>query len=214
MIAHHITRALTIATLVGLSPPAHSETFITDVWTDTWLAMSVNGAQVFQDHSLFPTKRAFNAESFRFEAQRPFVIGITATGFQKSGLDIESTSRQNMSGGGVMLQIKDANGTVVTASNANWTCLVTRETPLQNSCGNAPDPSQGACAFDITDTPVGWDTADFDASDWQTASVWNESDVRPKDVDDRIKWDSAAQLISGANLDTNNIVLCRIEVNL
>jgi hypothetical protein len=43
---------------------------------------------------------------------------------------------------------------------------------------------------------VGWDTADFDA--------------RPKDGDNRITWDSAAQFISGSNLDTNNTVLFRI----
>lgn len=119
----------TIATLalLCLSSPVHSaETFTADVWADNWFEMRINGRKVAEDSVPITTERSFNAESFEFVADRPFVIGLVAKDFKENdtGLEYIGTRRQQMGDGGVILQIKDGSGEPVAVSNAEWQCLV------------------------------------------------------------------------------------------
>ncbi len=200
-----------------LATYATAETYAVDVWADNWFALSVDGTQVAEDSVPIITERSFNAESFAFDAEPPFVLGLTAKDFKEndSGLEYIGTRRQQMGDGGVILQIKNAAGQTVVVSDADWSCLVVHEAPLDKSCEGESDPvaGEGACAFTITDTPDSWDTADFDASDWPAATVHSAADVDPKMGYDDISWDPAAALIWGPDLETNNTVLCRLVVN-
>lgn len=209
------TTAAILSTLTAFG--AKAETFSADVWADNWFSMSVNGTQVAEDSVPITTERSFNAEQFTFEATRPFVIGVTAKDFKENdtGLEYIGTGRQQMGDGGIIFQIKDAGGDIVSVSDASWSCLVTHMAPLQKSCASEDNPvaGSGACGFETTDTPTGWDTADFDASDWQAATEWSESAVRPKDGYEEVTWDAAAQLIWGTDLETDNTVLCRAVIN-
>jgi hypothetical protein len=161
-------------------------------------------------------ERSFNAESFEFEADRPFVIGLVAKDFKEndSGLEYIGTRRQQMGDGGVILQIRDAAGGTVAVSNADWQCLVIHTAPLDKSCEGEANPvaGEGACAFEAINEPDGWDQAGFDASAWPQASVFTERDVGPKDGYDRIDWVEDARLIWGLDLEQSNTILCRMTV--
>ena len=196
---------------------AGAETFSADVWADNWFEMRIDGTQVAQDSVPITTERSFNAESFTFEAARPFVIGVVAKDFKENdtGLEYIGTGRQQMGDGGLILQIRDAAGQTVAASSAEWACEVIHTAPLDKSCEASTNPvaGEGACTFDSVDEPDGWDTASFDASEWPQADVFTAREVSPKDGYDDINWDPKAALIWGPDLEQSNTVLCRITVN-
>ena len=210
-------RVIAISALLFLSTTALSaESFFADVWADNWFEMRIDGAQVAEDSVPITTERSFNAESFEFEADRPFVIGLVAKDFKENdtGLEYIGTGRQQMGDGGVVVQIKDAAGGTVAVSDADWRCLVIHAAPLDKSCEGEANPvaGEGACAFEAMDEPGGWDQAGFDASDWPQASEYSEREVSPKDGYDRIDWVEGAQLIWGPDLEQSNTVLCRLTV--
>ncbi|WP_018690010.1 hypothetical protein [Ahrensia kielensis] len=210
-------RAIATATLISLLPTVSSaETLFADVWADNWFEMRINGQQVAEDSVPITTERSFNAESFEFEAERPFVVGLVAKDFKANdtGLEYIGTRRQQMGDGGVIVQIKDAGGNVVTASNSDWQCLVIHTAPLDKSCEQASNPiaGEGACTFEAMDEPTGWDLAGFDASNWPQANSYTEREVSPKDGYDQISWAKDAELIWGPDLEQSNTVLCRIVV--
>tara|TARA_R110001606_G_scaffold11354_6_gene49310 strand:- start:22702 stop:23358 length:657 start_codon:yes stop_codon:yes gene_type:complete len=193
-----------------------AETYTADVWADNWFSLSVNGEQVAEDSVSITTERSFNAESFSFTAKRPFVLGLTAKDYKENdtGLEYIGTRKQQMGDGGLILQIKDANGKTVAVTNDGWKCMVTHHAPVSKSCAEESNPiaGQGACKFEVTEEPADWNTIDFDASGWQSATEHSERSVRPKDGYDRISWDNNAQFIWGADLETDNTILCRLVV--
>lgn len=207
---------LATSTLFFTGQAVSAETFTADVWADNWFSLSVNGTQVAEDSVPITTERSFNAESFSFTAQRPFVLGLTAKDFKENntGLEYIGTRRQQMGDGGVILQIKDASGATVAVTDDKWMCMVTHRAPTDKSCEKQDSPvaGQGPCGFEVADEPADWDNTDFDASSWSAATEHSESAVSPKDGYDRISWDNNAQLIWGADLETDNTVLCRFVV--
>ncbi|MEJ6815112.1 MAG: hypothetical protein QNK87_12895 [Octadecabacter sp.] len=86
--------------------------------------------------------------------------------------------------------------------------------PVDKSCESDADPvaGQGACGVDASGEPDGWDSVDFDATDWPAADVYSEREVSPKDGYDEITWDASADLIWGPDLEQSNTVLCRLTV--
>ncbi len=209
--------SLTVLALASLVPAAAvAETYSADVWADNWFEMRINGVQVAEDSVPITTERSFNAESFDFDAARPFVIGVVAKDFKENdtGLEYIGTNRQQMGDGGLIVQIKDAAGATVAVTDAGWQCMVTHVAPLDKSCESVDDPvaGEGACGFETEDEPTGWDTADFDATGWAAADVYSEAEVSPKFGYDEISWDTSAELIWGPDLEQSNTVLCRLTV--
>ncbi|SHF44516.1 hypothetical protein SAMN05444273_10684 [Litoreibacter ascidiaceicola] len=206
----------TLALLFLSTNTLPAETFSADVWADNWFEMRINGTQVAEDSVPITTERSFNAESFEFEAERPFVIGLVAKDFKEndSGLEYIGTRRQQMGDGGVIVQIKDAAGATVSISTADWQCLVTHTAPLDKSCEGEAKPvaGKGVCAFEAMDEPNGWDRTGFDASNWPQAKEFSEREVSPKDGYDRIDWVEDARLIWGPDLEQSNTILCRQTV--
>lgn len=193
-----------LASLPVLAGAAQAETYSADVWADNWFEMRIDGARVAEDSVPITTERSFNAESFTFEAERPFVIGLVAKDFKENdtGLEYIGTRRQQMGDGGVIVQISDPAGSTVAVSDADWQCLVIHTAPLDKSCEGEADPvaGQGACAFEVIEEPAGWDRAGFDASDWPQATEHSERAVSPKGGYDQIDWASDARLIWGPDL--------------
>jgi hypothetical protein len=193
-----------------------AETYSADVWADNWFEMRINGVQVAEDSVPITTERSFNAESFTFEAETPFTIGLIAKDFKENdtGLEYIGTGRQQMGDGGVIVQIKDSSGDTVVVSDAAWQCLVIHTAPLDKACEGAANPvaGEGACGFEALDAPTGWDAAGFDAADWPQADVFSESAVDPKMGYDDIRWTDTAEFIWGPDLEQSNTVLCRLTV--
>lgn len=211
-------RLLAAMTVLSVSPAhAWAETYAADVWADNWFEMRINGAKVAEDSVPITTERSFNAESFQFQAERPFVVGLVAKDFKENdtGLEYIGTRRQQMGDGGVIVQIKDASGEIVAASDAAWQCLVIHTAPLDKACERASHPVAGeeACTFEVADEPAGWDQAGFDASAWPQADVYSEREVSPKGGYDEIRWSDAAKLIWGPDLEQSNTILCRFTVD-
>ncbi|WP_027134606.1 PEBP family protein [Geminicoccus roseus] len=210
-------RLLAAMTVLSVSPAhARAETYAADVWADNWFEMRINGAKVAEDSVPITTERSFNAESFQFQAERPFVVGLVAKDFKENdtGLEYIGTRRQQMGDGGVIVQIRDASGETVAVSDAAWQCLVIHTAPMDKACERAPHPvaAEGACMFEAAEEPAGWDQAGFDASDWPQATVHSEREVSPKDGYDDIRWSAAAKLIWGPDLEQDNTILCRFTV--
>ncbi|WP_299655216.1 hypothetical protein [uncultured Jannaschia sp.] len=91
-----------------------------DVWADNWFEMRVDGVQVAEDSVPITTERGFNAETFAFEAERPFTIGLVARDFieDDTGLEYIGTRRQQLGDGGVIAQVRDAFGATVAVTDA------------------------------------------------------------------------------------------------
>lgn len=195
----------------------HAETFSADVWADNWFELRVNGTTVMTDSVPITTERSFNKESFTFEAERPFVLGLVAKDFKENdtGLEYIGTARQQMGDGGVILQIHDSTGAAVVVSDAQWQCMVIHTAPVDKACARESDPvaGEGACGFAVQDEPDGWDSAGFDASDWPQASLYTAADVDPKFGYDEVDWAPEARFIWGPDLEQSNTMLCRRTVN-
>ena len=136
----------TVAVTCCLAHAASAETFSADVWADNWFSFNVNGQQVAEDSVSITTERSFNAESFDFAADRPFVIGLTAKDFKEnnSGLEYIGTRKQQMGDGGVILQVKDASGNVGTCSFELTveSVLGIESNELNNAISMYPNPAQ------------------------------------------------------------------------
>ena len=205
-----------VAGVLFAASPALADTFQADVWADNWFEMRINGETVAVDSVPITTERSFNAESFTFEAERPFTIGLIAMDFRENdtGLEYIGTRRQQMGDGGVIAQIRDGAGNTFAVTDGDWQCLTIHTAPLDTSCERDPNPiaGQGACGFDAMDPPAGWDSPGFDASTWPAATTYSARAVDPKDGYDRIRWDNAAEFIWGPDLERSNTVLCRLTV--
>lgn len=199
-----------------LTQAVSAETYTAEVWADNWFQLNINGVKVAEDSVPITTERSFNAERFSFEAKSPFSIGLIAKDFKENntGLEYIGSRRQQMGDGGVIIQIKNSKGKTVAVTNDKWQCMVTHHAPVNKSCAEEINPiaGQGACGFEVTKTPANWDTINFDASGWQSATEHSEDAVRPKDGYNRISWDDNAKLIWGSDLETDNTMLCRLVV--
>ena len=210
--------AIITAILLGSAPTSGAaETYWADIWADNWFELRVNGTQVAEDSVPITTERSFNAESFTFEADAPFVLGLVAKDFKENdtGLEYIGTRRQQMGDGGVIVQIRNAAGETVIVSDDNWQCRVLHSAPLDKSCESVSDPVAGigACGFDIAEEPEGWDQPRFDAADWPFATLYSAADVSPKQGYDDITWSPQAQFIWGPDLEQSNTVICRLAVD-
>ena len=211
---NHTLTATALLTLCASSLSA--ETFSADVWADNWFEMRIDGMQVAKDSVPITTERSFNAESFTFEAERPFTIGVVAKDFieNDTGLEYIGTRRQQMGDGGIIFQIMGEDGAPVAVSNGDWQCLVIHTAPRDKACESEADPvaGEGVCDFDLSPAPKGWDETGFDTSDWPQASVYSAAQVSPKMGYDDVTWSESAEFIWGPDLEQSNTVLCRITV--
>ena len=191
-----------------------SSTFVAEVWTDNWFSLTVNGEFVGEDSVPITTERSFNAETFTFDATYPLTIAVEAKDFKEtdSGLEYIGEGNQQMGDGGLILQITDqTTGEVVAVSSGDWRTLVIHEAPLNKDCEDSNDPDN-ECESRIIDAPSDWTAPDFDDSTWTNATEWTAADVGPKDGYDQIDWDPTAELIWGADLESDNTVLARLTV--
>ena len=210
------TRTIVPATAATETAPGQGATseFVAEVWADNWFALYVNGELVGEDSTPITTERSFNAETITFTATYPLTIAIEAKDFKEtdSGIEYIGERNQQMGDGGLIAQITDVRtGKVVAVTSSGWRLKVIHRAPLNPECEKAQDPD-AACRFERTKAPPGWAGADFDDGNWSAATEWTAADVRPKDGYNQIKWDGAARLIWGSDLEVDNTILVRLTV--
>lgn len=202
--------------LVTIASSASAEGISADVWADNWFALYVNGQKVAEDSVPITTERSFNAESFSFSAERPFVLAIMAKDFKENdtGLEYIGSRRQQMGDGGLIGQFIGDDGSPVAVTQDAWRCLAVHRAPLDAACEREDNPiaGNGACGFETMAEPAGWTSVDFDDSGWPFATEHSARAVGPKDGYDRIGWVSDAKIIWGADLERDNTILCRLVV--
>ncbi len=191
-----------------------TQSFTIEVWADNWMAVYVDGELVGEDSVPITTERSFNSETFTFEAAYPFTLAIEAKDFKEtdSGIEYIGESNQQMGDGGIIAQVKDASGNVVSVTNGDWAALVVHQAPLNTDCVDDDDPD-ATCEFSIVETPSDWTASGFDDSGWPNATVWSAADVDPKIGYDDITWDASGELIWGSDLQIDNTVLLRTTVS-
>ncbi len=192
---------------------ATTESFTIEVWADNWMAVYVDGELVGEDSVSITTERSFNSEVFTFEAAYPFTLAIEAKDYKEtdSGLEYIGESNQQMGDGGIIAQVSDSSGAIVSVTNGDWQSLVVHRAPLNTDCESDADPDAN-CEYEISETPGDWTSIDFDDSGWTNATEWSAADVDPKLGYDEISWDGSAELIWGTDLEVDNTVLLRTTV--
>lgn len=215
------SRLLLAASLLSASLLTHAYAEPTsvsvDVWADNWFEMYVDGQRVLQDSVPITTERSFNAELTVFQVELPAQIAFLAMDFRENdtGLEYIGTQRQQMGDGGFIAQFREAaSGRLLGATDDGARCLVIHRAPVDPMCARERNPvaGQGVCGFQASNPPANWTTASFDDSAWPFAVEHSESEVRPKDGYDRIRWDNAAELIWSGDLVQDNTVLCRMTL--
>ncbi len=207
----------TAIVFAGLLGAAQADTISVDVWADNWFSFYLGETKIAEDSVSITTERSFNAESFSFEAERPFVLNFVVKDFKENdtGLEYIGSRKQQMGDGGFIAQFKDGAGQTIAVTDESWKCMVTHNGPSDKSCAKEANPvaGSGKCNFTQTAEPDGWKLASFDDSSWMNATAYSERQVSPKDGYDRINWVSDAELIWGADLETDNTLLCRKVIN-
>ncbi|MFK7804904.1 MAG: hypothetical protein AB8G95_24950 [Anaerolineae bacterium] len=195
-----------------------TSTFQLEAWGDNWFAAYLGEELIVEDSVSITTERSFNSETAIFEASYPLQLNFILKDFieNDTGLEYIGANNQQMGDGGFIMQLTDlSSGDVVAVSNSDFACTVIHEAPLDNSCENAADPvaGEGACGFISLGEPDGWQSVDFDDSDWTATTVHSAAAVDPKDGYNNIPWDSSAEFVWGPDLETNNTLLCRVTVS-
>ncbi len=216
MVTTLIMTACASAAEVGDTPLGDgSGTLVLEIWADNWMAVYINGELIGEDSVPITTERSFNAETFTFDAEYPFTVGILGKDFKEtdSGIEYIGEGNQQMGDGGLIAQITDTStGDVIAVTDAAWAVLVVHRAPLNTECEKDADPD-ATCEFETIETPSDWASAGFDSSGWNSATEWSEGDVGPKDGYDEVSWDDSAELIWGTDLEVDNTILFRTTVD-
>ena len=202
---------VTIETTPTAAPEGVTSTFTAEVWADNWFSLYINGELVGEDSVPITTERSFNAETITFEATYPLTIAMVTKDFKEtdSGLEYIGEPNQQMGDGGFIAQFTDTSkGKIIATTNGDWRGLVIQNAPLNVECEKSADPDTD-CQFETLDEPANWTSANFDDSSWANATSYLADEVGVKDGYNEITWDSAAEIIWGSNLNTNNTILWR-----
>jgi hypothetical protein len=201
----------------GAIETSTTQTFKLQAWADNWFAAYLGEELIVEDSVPITTERSFNAETKLFSASYPLQLNFILKDYKQNdtGLEYIGQSNQQMGDGGFIMQITDmSRGTVVGVSNANMRCTVIHRAPLDKACANEQNPTAGVspCLYESQAEPIGWKSSGYDASSWESAMVYSESEVSPKDGYSEISWDSSAKLIWGSDLEQDNTILCKLTI--
>lgn len=210
---------------VGTSPPEEIE-FTASVWADNWFSLYVNGRLVGQDSVPLTSIRSFNSDTITFRATYPLTIAVVTKDYieNDSGLEYigslfglvrlgdNFTFFQQMGDGGFIAQIAETkSGKIVAATSADWRGLIIHKAPLNPECEKSSQPLED-CKSAIAEEPVGWQSKDFDDSNWAKATLYTPEQIGAKFGYNDINWDPSAKLIWTEDLKTDNTILWRFQV--
>lgn len=204
-------------TSTATTPPTSStaSSFKAQVWADNWFSLYVGESYVGEDSVPITTERSFNAETLSFSASYPFVLNFIVKDYKQNdtGLEYVGLANQQIGDGGFIMQITDTTtGKVVAASSSAVKCSVIHKAPLNAACAAEASPTVASCGATILEEPANWKAAGFDASSWQSATVYSAAEVGAKDGYYTVTWDASAKLIWTTDLKADNTLLCKLTV--
>lgn len=190
------------------------------VFGDNYYELYVNGQIVARDPVGFVP---FNSGVVRFRAKGPLTYAVKLVDWGTHlGVGMEY-DRWNVGDGGFIARFSDG-----AATGADWKCRAFYISPLEDLSCVGPGPDTTACAerppcverdpatcraLHIP-VPEEWASPGFDDSDWHQASTYPASDVtNQRAYRDYVERFGDADFIWSHNLDQDNLVLCRLEVD-
>jgi len=196
---------------------AEAKTFKLEAWSDNWFSAYLENDLIVEDSVSIETERSFNSETATFTGTYPLQLNFILKDFKENdtGLEYIGENNQQMGDGGFIAQITDLESDqIIAVSNGDWKCEVLHQAPLDKSCENEANPIAGTapCGFTSSEEPSDWKDFSFNDSSWEFATSHSEADVSPKDGYEEINWSESAQLIWGADLETDNTLICRITI--
>lgn len=211
----NVAIAWTAATLLSSAAAVADQTAVrAEVWADNWYAIYVDDKLLMEDSTPYNTERSFNADTQIFELELPVQLSIIMKDFKEddTGLEYIGSLGQQIGDGGFAAQFFDnETDDLIAASNGDWRCHVTHRAPLNRSCVRGENP-ETECGSEITDPPENWKSPEFDDSGWTNATEHTVEAVRPRHGYTKIDWHSDAKLIWSKDLEIDNTVLCRTEI--
>ena len=173
--------------------PRMSDTERLHVYADNWFALYINGELVAVDSIKFTPH---NVVSVDVLPEYPMTIAVLVkdNADAKTGLEYGT----NIGDGGFILKLGE---TVV--SNASWRARSFFHGPI---AGNRNQPK-----VRYTPLPDNWSSVGFDDSAWDTASVFTDREVGPKDVFNPADF-SGAKFIWTKDLALDNTVILRARI--
>jgi Raf kinase inhibitor-like YbhB/YbcL family protein len=188
-----------------------------EAWADNWFSAYIGDKLLVEDSVPITTERSFNAETVDFTATYPIQLNFIIKDFKQNdtGLEYIGAKNQQMGDGGFIMQVTDTDtNQIVAVSNQLLKCDVLHQAPLDKTCEQEANPIAGEapCDFLAKDAPDNWLQANFDDSSWSNATEHSAQEVGPKDGYDQINWDKDAKLIWGADLESDNTLICRMTI--
>lgn len=215
---------------VPVSDAGGSEVFTAYIFADNYFELYVNGNLVAVDAVPFTP---FNSSVVRFSADRPLTLAVLGVDWEENlGLGSEAGRGVPFSPGdaGIVMQLRDANGTPIAVTDTSWQAQTYYISPLsdvdclvidgstRDSSGCSTEGARSADGLSAAHWPLpdGWYLPDFDASDWPAALAYSNDTVgvdnKPgftnfPDVFDDPAMD--AEFIWSSNLILDNLTLLR-----
>ncbi|MEO1657010.1 MAG: PEBP family protein [Pseudomonadota bacterium] len=200
--------------------------FTADIWADNWFALYVNGQLVGEDSEPITKMRSFNSDTITFKAAYPLTVAIVTKDFieNDSGLEYIGslfgllqiadwfTLTQQIGDGGFIAQIKETESqSLIAATSDKWRGYSIHKAPLNPECEKSQQPLQD-CEWLILPEPDDWPLADFDDSEWVTATEYTQEQIGARFGYHNVEWDARAKLIWTDDIDADNTILWRHRV--
>lgn len=193
------------------------------IFGDNYFELYINGQFVGRDTIGFVP---FNSSAVQFQVNYPYTIVAHLADWETHpGIGMEY-DRYNVGDAGFIAQFSDG-----TITGDDWQCLPVYIAPLDDPACVVEDefgnPDSSACGEKPTcasenpemcralhyELPENWTEADFDHSNWNTATLYEADQVTNQrgyvDYADRF---GEASFIWSQNLDLDNQVICRFTV--
>lgn len=203
------------------------------IFADNYFEMYVNGTPVGKDRVPFTQ---FNSHLVRFKVNKPFTVAMKLVDWEENlGLGSEDNqgSSYHPGDGGMVAVIHDASGATVAVTDSDWKAQTFYTAPIKDLTCLSEEGSKrisSNCDMEGTDDgsdyyaihwelPSTWMNADFDDSDWPSATTYTNSTIGVDnkesytlftDVFDASNED--AQFIWSENVVLDNEVIVRQEI--
>lgn len=207
---------------------AEGEVITAYIFADNYFEMYVNGVFVGKDKVPFTE---FNSSVVRFKVQSPMTISMLLVDWEEN-LGVGSEDNKGMAyspgDGGMVAVLKNEQGETIWTTGLDWkaqtfytapvkdlSCLSESGTQRLSGDCNTAGSDDGTGYYGIHwPVPEGWETEDFDDSDWPNATTYTNSEIG---VDNKSAYTNFTDIFDDSNRDaefiwSTNVVLDNLVI--